>query len=76
MALPRRPQPVDATERQNTSDGFIHPSVCLGRLYLPSNRRQVGFRVGAQVRELRREKELLGKAAAFFASQKQHGTRS
>ena len=29
-----------------------------------------------EVRELRREKELLGKAAAFFASQKQHGTRS
>ena len=27
-------------------------------------------------RELRREKEFLGKAAAFFASQKQHGTRS
>ena len=29
-----------------------------------------------EVRELRREKEFLGKAAAFFASQKQHGTRS
>ena len=28
-----------------------------------------------EVRELRREKEFLGKAAAFFASQKQHGTR-
>jgi len=27
-------------------------------------------------RELRREKEFLGKAAAFFASQKQLGTRS
>jgi transposase len=29
-----------------------------------------------RVRELEREKEFLGKAAAFFASQKQHGTRS
>jgi transposase len=27
-------------------------------------------------RELRREKEFLGKAAAFFASQKQHGSHS
>jgi transposase len=29
-----------------------------------------------EVHELRREKEFLGKAAAFFASQKQHGSRS
>ena len=28
----RRPQPVDATNRQNTSDGFIQPNVCRGRL--------------------------------------------
>ena len=27
-----RPQLVDATKRLNTSDGFIHPSVCRGRL--------------------------------------------
>ena len=33
-------------------------------------------RLRREVRELKREKEFLGKAAAFFASQKQLGTRS
>ena len=28
----RQPQPIDATDRQNTSDGFIQPKVCRGRL--------------------------------------------
>ena len=28
----RQPQLVDATKRLNTSDGFIHPKVCRGRL--------------------------------------------
>ena len=27
-----QPQLVDATKRLNTSDGFIHPKVCRGRL--------------------------------------------
>src|SRR6185436_5855292 len=29
---PPRPQPIDATVRPNTSDGFIQSRVCLGRL--------------------------------------------
>ena len=29
----RRPQPVDATARPNTSDGFIQFKVCRGRLF-------------------------------------------
>ena len=31
-AIARQSQAVDATKRLNTSDGFIHPNVCRGRL--------------------------------------------
>jgi transposase len=43
---------------------------------LTTAERQELARLRKENRELRREKEFLGKAAAFFASQKQHGTRS
>ena len=32
LVTQRQPQLVDATKRLNTSDGFIHPKVCRGRL--------------------------------------------
>jgi transposase len=65
------PSAVSAWVKQADIDGGRGPAGAL-----TTAERQELSQLRKENRELRREKEFLGKAAAFFASQKQHGTRS
>ena len=65
------PSAVSAWIKQHDIDAGHGPAGAL-----TTAERQELSQLRKENRELRREKEFLGKAAAFFASQKQHGTRS
>ena len=65
------PSAVSSWVRQHDIDEGNGPAGAL-----TTAERQELARLRKEVRELRREKDFLGKAAAFFASQKQRGTRS
>jgi transposase-like protein len=65
------PSAVSAWVKQHDVDAGRGPAGAL-----TTAERQELSQLRKEVRELRREKEFLGKAAAFFASQKQQGTRS
>jgi transposase len=65
------PSAVASWVKQAEIDGGRGPAGAL-----TTAERQELSQLRRENRELRREKEFLGKAAAFFASQKQHGTRS
>ena len=64
------PSAVSSWVKQHDIDGGSSPAGAL-----TTAERQELWRLRKRVRELEREKAFLGKAAAFFASQKQLGTR-